>query len=87
VVNHYRLKLIGLDRSFSDFLVLELSGPGVGVDHLVTIHELTRAFLDGTLYEVKSVKGQKGDGGDYVKARDGTLAGKQGDVVVHLMAK
>ena len=49
-------------------------------------HELTRAFLDGTLHQVKSVKGQKGDGGDYAKATDGTLAGKQGDVVVHVMA-
>lgn len=80
-------KVTRLDQSFSDFPLLMPTGPGVGIDHLATIHELTRGFLSGSLDEVESIKGQEGDGGDYAKDENGKLAGKQGDVVVHLMAQ
>lgn len=61
------------------------TGLSIALGHLERIHELSSAFVKGTLLETPSVKGKEPDGGQYTRAEDGKM-GADGSVVVHLLA-
>ena len=75
-----------LDQSFSDFPLLMPTSLNVALGYLATTHELSSAFLRGSLGSARSLLGKKPDLGKYEKEKDGKMAGPTGDVVLHLLA-
>lgn len=73
-------------QSFSDFPLLMPTSLNVALGYLATTHELSSAFLRGSLGSARSLLGKKPDLGKYEKEKDGKMAGPTGDVVLHLLA-
>lgn len=71
------------DESFCDFPVIATLSPGTALSFLATIHSLSLALLEGKLGEHPLMHGPP-DGGEYARSLWGGMAGRKGDVVVHL---
>ncbi|CAK9785400.1 hypothetical protein CC85DRAFT_327331 [Cutaneotrichosporon oleaginosum] len=72
-------------ESFCDFPVIVTASPATERAYLATIHRLTLALLRGTLAEEKEMQGEP-DGGAWARTWLGRMAGRRGEVVVHLRA-
>jgi hypothetical protein len=54
---------------------------------LSTTHELSNAFIHGRLSASPLIEGKKADEGDFERTADGKMAGKKGEVIVHLLGE
>lgn len=76
-----------LDQSFSDFPLLSPGSPSFAMSLLQTTHELSDAFIHGQLATAPAIEGKKPDQGDFERTPEGKMAGRKGDVVVHLIGQ
>lgn len=75
------------DQSFSDFPLLYPGSTALAMSLLNTTHELSNAFIHGRLSASPILEGKKPDDGDYERSPEGKMAGKKGEVVVHLLGQ
>lgn len=76
-----------VDQSFSDFPLLYPGSTALAVSLLSTTHELSNAFIHGKLSTSPIIEGKKPDQGDFERTPEGKMAGKKGEVVVHLLGQ
>jgi hypothetical protein len=76
-----------VDQSFSDFPLLYPGSTTLALSLLKTTHELSHDFIHGKLANSNLLEEKKADGGDYERNGEGKIAGKAGEVVVHLLGR
>lgn len=72
-------------ESFCDFAVIVTASLGTNLGYIDTVHTLTLALLRGAL--VEALDGLGADEGEFTHTCFGGMAGRPGEVVVHLRAK